>query len=100
MFDEISKDDMNELEKKFKQLMETGKMGSVENLSHLPLEEKERISKELLKEVMEKLMRKYLSLGLLGEAILGAEDGFTGNKYKLIFKAMRKDDKDEHFDGR
>jgi hypothetical protein len=98
MFDEIGKEDMGELEKKFNQMMKDGSLRACPNLTDLPMEEKERISKKALTDCLEILMKTYLSLGLCGEAVLGAQDGFSGNKYKLTFKAMKSNDKDEHFD--
>jgi hypothetical protein len=102
MNDEIRKDDsfedMHEMEKKFNKMIEDGTLRSCPNLHDLPMEEKERISKGALMHALELLMKTYLSLGLCGEAVLGAKDGFTGNKYKLIFKAMKDGDPDDHFD--
>ena len=99
MSDEIRKDDREELEKKFNQMMSEGKLAACPNLTHLPKDQKDIIAKKVLKECMEMLMKTYISIGLLGEAVLGAHDGFTGNKFKLIFKAMKEDDKDEHLNG-
>jgi hypothetical protein len=100
MFDEITNGDMGELEKKFNQMMKDGTLRACPNMTHLPMEEKERISKQALTDCMETLMKTYLSLGMCGEAVLGAQDGFSGNKFKLTFKAMNANDPDEHLDGR
>ena len=96
MFDEINNDE-EALRKKFEELLAKGTLRSCPNLTNLPMEEKERISKQALADAMEMLMKTYLSLGLGGEAILGAEDGFSKTRYKLHFKVLAEGEEDEHF---
>lgn len=98
MSDEIMKDDMGELEKRFNDLKKSGKLGSCPNMSHLPDEEKQKIIQDMMLHCTEMLMKTYLSLGIKGESMMGLQDGFSGNKFKLKFKAFKNEEADEDFD--
>lgn len=94
MSDEIRDENTGDLEKWFNQMKGDGKMGCVPNMTGLSNEDKEKIAKGALMHCTELLMKTYMSLGIHGEAVLGMEDGISGNKFRLHFKATEKRSKE------
>lgn len=91
MDDEIINDDNGGLEKEFDRLKAEGKVKACPNLSHLPDDEKRQIMKEVSHQAAEMMMRTYIALGVMGETIVGLEDGFTKCSYEMVFKGRRKE---------
>ena len=97
MSDEIKKDGEGEFRDIFKKMLDGRMLGACPNMTHLSNNEKQKVIQEVMAHALESLMKTYLSLGIKGTSILGAEEGFTKNKYKLTFKAMGPDEEDSDF---
>lgn len=89
--DDLIQGDDNGLEKEFERLKTDGKLKACPNLQHLPDSEKREIMKKVSHDAAEMMMRTYISLGVLGETIVGLEDGFTKCNYEMVFKGKKKE---------
>lgn len=97
--DEITNDEngmnMEEAKKRFEEMMNSGKMGAVPNLTGLPEDSKEKIASGVMHKATEALMATYISLGINGGGRCICEDGISGRKFELTFRTL-KDNEDDN----